>query len=113
MQPYNTEFAKTQLTPQQTELRIGKFMYQSDIAKGVVYETGPKGVKQYKIEYALGGKNVYYFLTPFPRGRLQTLPVAYDVNKKEWFDMAASGIRHFPGGEKRTGSRLEGLVLHL
>ena len=48
----------------------------------------------------LGGKNVYYFLTPFTKGRLQTLPVAYDVNKKEWFDTAASGMRHFPGGER-------------
>ena len=45
----------------------------------------------------MGGKNVYYFLTALDRGRLQTLPVAYDVNKKEWFDMAASGVRHFPG----------------
>jgi tetratricopeptide (TPR) repeat protein len=26
--------------------------------------------------------------------------VAYDVNKKEWFDTAASGMRHFPGGER-------------
>jgi tetratricopeptide (TPR) repeat protein len=34
------------------------------------------------------------------RGRLQTLPVAYDVHKKEWFDTAASGIRHFPGEEE-------------
>ena len=34
------------------------------------------------------------------KGRLQTLPVAYDVNKKEWFDTAASGMRHFPGGER-------------
>jgi tetratricopeptide (TPR) repeat protein len=48
----------------------------------------------------LGGKNVYYFLTPFTKGRLQTLPVAYDVNRKEWFDTAASGMRHFPGGER-------------
>jgi hypothetical protein len=23
--------------------------------------------------------------------------VAYDVRKKEWFDTAASGVRHFPG----------------
>ena len=45
----------------------------------------------------MGGKNVYYFLTAMDRGRLQTLPIAYDVNKKEWFDMAASGVRHFPG----------------
>jgi len=47
--------------------------------------------------HGLGGKNVYYFLTPMERGRLQTLPVAYDVRKKEWFDTAASGVRHFPG----------------
>ena len=49
------------------------------------------------IEYVLGGKNVYYFLTPLEKGRLQTLPVAYDLNKKKWFDTAASGVRHFPG----------------
>lgn len=99
MQPYNTEFAKTQLTPQQAEIRIGKFTYRPDFSKGVVYEAGPKGTKHYKIAYALGGKTVYYFLTPFPRGRFQTLPVAYDVNKKVWFDTAASGVRHFPGTE--------------
>ena len=44
----------------------------------------------------MGGKNVYYFLTPMERGRLQVLPVAYDVHKKAWFDTAASGVRHFP-----------------
>ncbi len=44
----------------------------------------------------MGGKNVYYFLTPLDRGRLQTLPVAYDVRTKKWFDTAASGVRHFP-----------------
>ena len=45
----------------------------------------------------MGGKNVYYFLTPMERGRLQTLPVAYDVRTRKWFDTAASGVRHFPG----------------
>ena len=44
----------------------------------------------------MGGKNVYYFLTPLERGRLQVLPVAYDVHKKAWYDTAASGVRHFP-----------------
>jgi len=63
----------------------------------VVIEAGPKVTKKYPIEQALGGKNVYYFLTPMERGRLQVLPLAYDVTKKEWFDTAASGIRHFPG----------------
>ena len=44
----------------------------------------------------MGGKNVYYFLTPLERGRLQVLPVAYDVHKKSWYDTASSGVRHFP-----------------
>ena len=68
----------------------------------MVIETGAKGIKKYPIEHVLGGKNVYYFLTPFKKGRLQTLPLAYDVQKKEWFDTAASGMRHFPGGERST-----------
>jgi hypothetical protein len=97
MQPYTEGLATERLTPQQTALVIGKLKYRADLTKGVVTETGPKGTKEYTIAHALGGKNVYYFLTPFPRGRLQTLPIAYDVNAKQWFDTAASGIRHFPG----------------
>ena len=97
MQPYTAEFAKKNLVSQGKAVIIGKSSYQVDIVNGWVVEKGPKGQKKYKIEHALGGKNVYYFLTPFPRGRLQTLPLAYDVNKKDWFDTAASGVRHFPG----------------
>ena len=100
MQPYTPEFARAKLTPQQNDVVIGKFKYRADMNEGVVIETGPKEKKKYPIEHVLGGKNVYYFLTPFTKGRLQTLPVAYDVNKKEWFDTAASGMRHFPGGER-------------
>ncbi len=100
MQPYSAAFAKEKLTPHQGDLLIGKDKYRADIDEGVVIETGPKDKKKYPIEHVLGGKNVYYFLTPFKKGRLQTLPVAYDVNKKEWFDTAASGMRHFPGGER-------------
>jgi tetratricopeptide (TPR) repeat protein len=100
MQPWSAVFAKEKLTPHQGDISIGKEKYRADINEGVVIETGPKRKKQYPIEHVLGGKNVYYFLTPLDKGRLQTLPVAYDVNKKEWFDTAASGMRHFPGGER-------------
>ena len=100
MQPYTAEFARGQLTPQEGNVVIGRLKYRADLTKGLVSETGPKGTKQYKIEQAMGGKNVYYFLTPFPRGRLQTLPVAYDVRSKQWFNTAASGVRHFPGTER-------------
>jgi hypothetical protein len=100
-QPYTADFANKNLTSQAKEIQIGKSSYRTDINRetGWILEKGAKGQKKYKIEHALGGKNVYYFLTPFPRGRLQTLPLAYDVRKKEWFDTAASGIRHFPGAE--------------
>jgi tetratricopeptide (TPR) repeat protein len=100
MQPYSAQFAKQNLAPQRRGIAIGKEKYRYDRQQGVVIETGRQGTKKYKIAHALGGKNVFYFLTPLDRGRLQTLPVAYDVHKKEWFDTAASGVRHFPGGER-------------
>jgi tetratricopeptide (TPR) repeat protein len=101
MQPYSRRFAATKLSPQKGEVLIGKFGYRADISgsDGWIDEKGPGGRKRYRIEHALGGKNVYYFLTRMENGRLQTLPLAYDVKKKQWFDMAASGVRHFPGRE--------------
>jgi tetratricopeptide (TPR) repeat protein len=98
MQPYTVAFARANLTLQTKALVIGKYRYLADIGPqaGWVLETDPKGRrKKYPILHALGGKNVYYFLTPLERGRLQTLPVAYDVRTKKWFDTAASGVRHF------------------
>jgi tetratricopeptide (TPR) repeat protein len=100
MQPYSANFAKEKLTPHQGDIAIGKVRYRTEINEGVVIETDRTKTKKFKIEHVLGGKNVYYFLTPFSKGRLQTLPVAYDVHKQEWFDTAASGVRHFPGGER-------------
>ena len=100
MQPYTETLAKEKLSPQKEDVVIGKQRYRAEIGagEGYVLETGPDGRgKKYRIEYALGGKNVFYFLTPLEKGRLQTLPVAYDVRKKEWFDTALSGLRHFPG----------------
>jgi tetratricopeptide (TPR) repeat protein len=99
MQPYTAELARNCLSPQKNEIVIGDSRYRADITgnTGWVIERGPKDEKKYRINHVMGGKNVYYFLTTLDRGRLQTLPIAYDVNKKEWFDMAASGVRHFPG----------------
>ncbi len=100
MQPYSARFAREKLTPQQGDIAIGKVKYRADIDEGIVIERGPQGIKRYPIAHVLGGKNIFYFLTPFTKGRLQTLPVAFDVNRKEWFDTAASGVRHFPTGEQ-------------
>lgn len=100
MQPYSREFARDRLSPQLHDIAIGEFKYRANLDEAVVQETGPGEKKSYPIEQVLGGKNVYYFLTSLEKGRLQTLPVAYDVNKKEWFDTAASGVRHFASGEE-------------
>ena len=102
MQPYTETFAQDNLTEHPGHITVGTFQYQAVVGpdQGHVLETGPEGSKKYRIEQVLGGKNVYYFLTPWLRGRLQTLPLAYNVNTKAWFDTAASGVRHFPGNEQ-------------
>lgn len=103
MQPYSDELAEKELLPQKEDVVIGESRYRAEIQAGTGYvlEKGPDGEKRYPIRYALGGKNVYYFLTPLERGRLQTLPVAYDVRQKQWYDTAASGMRHFPNVPER------------
>jgi tetratricopeptide (TPR) repeat protein len=98
MQPYTLEFAKKNLTDHGRAIQIGGRSYQahSGADGGWVEESGAGDGARLEIDHVLGGKNVYYFLTPLERGRLQTLPLAYDVRTKEWFDMAASGVRHSP-----------------
>lgn len=97
MRPYSDAFAAQALKPQQNELSIGRARYQMAIGpgQGWMTERGDGKDKTYPIAHVLGGKNVFYFLTPMPKGRLQTLPLAYDVRTGEWFDMAGSGQRHF------------------
>jgi Flp pilus assembly protein TadD len=99
MQPYTAELAKTKLTPQKAELVAGTNRFLADIRNGMVWERNAAGEKQYRIAQAMGGKNVFYFLTPLDRGWLQVLPVAYDVRRQEWFDTTASAMRHF--GDRR------------
>jgi tetratricopeptide (TPR) repeat protein len=101
MQPYTDDLAQSELIPQENDIVIGEYRYRAEIdgGKDWVLEKGPTGEKKFTIKHVLGGKNVYYFLTPLERGRLQTLPVAFDVREKKWFDMAKSGVRHFPGAD--------------
>ena len=102
MQPFTPAFVAEHLTPQTDALVIGTSRYLTDLDKRELTETSNGVSRTYTIEQVLGGKNVYYFLAALEKGRLQTLPVAYDVNKKVWFDTAASGVRHFPG-EQQAG----------
>jgi len=95
MQPYSAQLARTKLTAQKNEVVAGQFSFRADIAGGVVIERHATNETRYPITQVLGGKNVFYFLTPLARGWLQVLPVAYDVRRHEWFDTTASAMRHF------------------
>lgn len=98
MQPYTPDFGASALTPHNGEIRIGGRAYRVELGprKAWVVERFGESEKRYEIAHVLGGKNVYYFLTPLERGRLQVLPLAFDVRRRVWYDTAASGVRHFP-----------------
>ena len=100
MQPFTPELADREFAAAAIrEITVGKAAYRAEwsIAGGVVRERSTTGEKSYSITQVMGGKNVYYFLTLLDRGRLQVLPLAYDVQRKTWFDTAASAMRHFTG----------------
>ncbi len=99
MQPFTKALAETSLTPQDQPITVGdkQFQYKLVGEQGIVTETGPQGQVTYPVVHALGGKNVFYFLTPLEKGRLQTLPVSFDVHRQEWFDTASSAMRHIEG----------------
>ncbi|MEI8374512.1 MAG: tetratricopeptide repeat protein [Planctomycetota bacterium] len=103
MQPYSPAFAKKHLKPQVGEVVIGKQSFRAEIGEkqGWVREKDGDKETRYPIAHVMGGKNTYYFLTQLPKGRLQVLPVAYEVNKQTWYDTAASGVRHFPDRRQR------------
>jgi tetratricopeptide (TPR) repeat protein len=97
MQPFDEEFAATEVDPLAKALTVGRADYLVEIegGRGVVVEKRSEGESRHRILHALGGKNVYYFLTELERGRLQVLPVAFDVRTRSWFDAPSSMLRHF------------------
>ena len=99
MQPYTAELARTRLTSATNDVVAGKYRFRADLQTGSVIERNGTAEQRYPIAQTMGGKNVFYFLTPLERGMLQVLPVAYDVRRQEWFDTTASGMRHF--GDRR------------
>lgn len=101
MQNITPEFVKTEVLAQSPEIAVDSSLFYVENQQDslVFIENGPDGKKEYTATFALGGKNVYYFLTPFEKGRLQVLPLAYDLNKKEWYNNPESAMRHFTEGE--------------
>jgi tetratricopeptide (TPR) repeat protein len=98
VRPYSAELGARELGWTAGELVIGEDTYRVEPELGRVVVSGLEGNKSYSIEQVVGGRDVLYLLTPFGRGRIQVLPIGYDVRRKEWFDVALSTIRHFEPG---------------
>lgn len=98
MQPITSAFINDKILLDQDEIFMEEAYYKAIAEDTLLYIQEKKGdeIKQYHVLWALGGKNVYYFLTPWEGGRLQTLPLAYNVNTKKWYNNPESAIRHFP-----------------
>jgi tetratricopeptide (TPR) repeat protein len=101
MQPYTRAFADKELSPQKAAINIENSSFRFDAAKGMVVESFGKNKKQYPIKHVMGGKYVYFFLTPLERGRLQVLPISYDARSRTWYDTTASFVRHLAGTIER------------
>ena len=53
-----------------------------------VYTKGPGGkMAEYKISHTFGWYPLQQYLIPFPGGRMQCLPLAWDVKEKKWFHL--------------------------
>ena len=51
-----------------------------------VYTNGPGGeMGEFEVTHTFGWTPLQQYLVPFPGGRLQTLPIAWDTEKGEWF----------------------------
>ena len=98
MQPITANFTRTQVEFNKGEISMEGATYRAvNKDTSLFIQEKKDGITtDYRVLWALGGKNVYYFLTAWEGGRLQTLPLAYDVNTKKWYNNPESAIRHFP-----------------
>ena len=102
MMPVNAEFVANHKLPdsQPIEVEGHHFNVEFHDSTMIMYERdGDKLIHTYEVLWAMGGHNVYCFLTPFEKGKLQNIPLAYDANGQTWFNYPESGVRHFGAGE--------------
>ena len=53
-----------------------------------VHTQGPNGkVGDFEVKYTFGAYPLQQYLIPFPGGRLQCLPIAWDVKEKKWYHL--------------------------
>ncbi len=96
MQKVTKPFVEENLVFDGKPISIGDYTYvaQFNGKKAWIVEKNASDQKRYEMLYAVGGKNIYFFLTPLEKGRLQVLPLAFDVKSKKWYNTTQSMVRH-------------------
>jgi len=96
MQRFTPALARSSGFSTSPAIRIGDVTYTAELTDqgGSILEKSSAGEHRYPIEFTLGGKNVFYFLTSLDRGYLQVLPLAFDVRDKSWIDSTRSMTMH-------------------
>ena len=57
-----------------------------------VHTQGPDGkMADFEVKYTFGAFPLQQYLVPFPGGRLQCLPIAWDVKEKKWYHLYPDG----------------------
>lgn len=101
MQPVADVILNESLKLPESAKKVGNSWYEVFMDLNTLFmieresQTSDEEINRYEAKWALGGRNIYYFLTPFEGGKLQTMPLAYDINRKEWYSNPESAVRHF------------------
>lgn len=100
MQPIDTKFLNSANIPPSEDFSLEGKTYRIEFGDSTMtmIEKDGENTKLYDVVWTLGGKNVYYFLTPLEKGKLQTIPLAFDVHLEKWYNNPESAMRHFPEG---------------
>ena len=98
MQPYTAEFARANLTPQEGEVAIGKRKYRAEVGErrrlGQRKRTRLRAQLSYRARHGRGECRLF----SHAHGSRPVAGAASRLRRPQesWYDMAASGVRHFP-----------------
>ena len=98
MEPMDSAYINSKKLPDSEVFLLEGKSYHVEFGDStmIMFEANGDQVSEYNVVWALGGKNVSYYLTDLGGGKLQTIPLAYDHNKKIWYNNPESAVRHFP-----------------
>jgi tetratricopeptide (TPR) repeat protein len=66
---------------------VASRFYRKD-GKFFIHTQGPEGqMGEFEITHTFGWYPLQQYLVPFPGGRMQCLPIAWDVREKRWYDL--------------------------